>query len=266
MQVVVLSSNEEIASTAADMYTNLLVAKPNAVIGLATGSSPLPVYNELIARYQAGKVSFKDAQAFLLDEYVGLDSDHPQAYRNFVERVFVSHVDFAPGAVHGPEGTAANPKQAARDYEALIAASGGVDLQILGIGTDGHIGFNEPGGSLSSTTHTQVLTEQTRQDNARFFDDNIDLVPKYCITQGLATIGRAKKVVLVAQGEQKADAVAAMVEGGVSALWPASALQFHNDATILVDEAAASKLRLKDYYQAAHEGEQALAQYEEEAK
>ena len=214
MNIVVLSSTEEIARAAADLYTNLLAKKPNAVLGLATGSSPVPVYDELIRRYEEGEVSFKDAQAFLLDEYVGLPEDHPEGYRNFIQRVFASKVDFAPGAVNGPNGTAPNPKRAANDYEEKIVQSGGVDLQILGIGTDGHIGFNEPGGSLSSTTHTQVLTEQTRKDNARFFDDDIDLVPRYCITQGLATIGRAKAVVLVAQGEQKADAIAALAEGG----------------------------------------------------
>ena len=259
MNIVVLSSTEEIARAAADLYTNLLAKKPNAVLGLATGSSPVPVYDERMRRYEEGEVSFKDAQAFLLDEYVGLPEDHPEGYRNFIQRVFASKVDFAPGAVNGPNGTAPNPKRAASDYEEKIVQSGGADLQILGIGTDGHIGFNEPGGSLSSTTHTQVLTEQTRKDNARFFDDDIDLVPRYCITQGLATIGRAKAVVLVAQGEQKADAIAALAEGGVSALWPTSVLQFHNDATILVDESAASKLQLKDYYKAAYEGEVALS-------
>ncbi len=258
MNIVVLSSTDEIAKAGADLYTDLLNAKPDAVIGLATGSSPVPIYDELIRRYEAGEVSFRDAKAFLLDEYVGLSADHPENYKNFIRRVFTSKVDFAPGAVNSPDGTAANPKAAAAEYEALIVENGPVDLQILGIGTDGHIGFNEPGGSLSSTTHTQVLTEQTRSDNARFFDNDINQVPQYCITQGLATIGRAKKIVLVAQGEQKADAVAALVEGGVSALWPASVLQFHNDATILVDEGAASKLALKDFYQIAYEGEKAL--------
>lgn len=259
MNIVVLPSTEEIAVKAADMYTELLAKQPDAVLGLATGSSPVPVYNELIARYEAGEVSFGQARAFLLDEYVGLPADHPEGYRNFIERVFASKVDFAPGAVQGPDGNNSDPLAAAREYEAKIVGSGGIDLQILGIGTDGHIGFNEPGGSLASTTHTQVLTEQTRQDNARFFDGDVARVPRYCITQGLATIGRARSVVLVAQGKQKASAIAAMAEGGVSALWPASILQFHNDATILLDEAAASSLRLKDHYRAAYEGEVALS-------
>ncbi len=250
MRIAVLSSTSDIASVAADMYTDLLSKKPDAVIGLATGSSPLPVYDELVKRYEAGQVSFAGATAFLLDEYVGLPSDHPETYRNFIDRVFVSRVNFAPGAVNGPDGSAKDPLAAAAAYEQAIRDSGGIDLQILGIGTDGHIAFNEPGGSLSSLTHTQVLTEQTRIDNARFFDNDINKVPTLCLTQGLGTIGRAKKVVLVAQGEQKAEAVAQMVEGSVSAFWPATVLQFHNDATILVDEAAAAGLVLQDHYKA----------------
>lgn len=258
MNIVVLPSTTHIASKAADMYTALLAKQPDAVLGLATGASPVPMYNELIARYEQGKVSFSQARAFLLDEYVGLDPDHPEGYRNFIERVFASKVDFAPGAVQGPDGNNVDPQAAAREYEAKIVGSGGIDLQILGIGTDGHIGFNEPGGSLSSPTHTQVLTQQTRQDNARFFDGDVDQVPQYCITQGLATIGRARSVVLVAEGKKKAAAVAAMVEGGVSALCPASVLQFHNDATILLDEAAASSLRLRDHYRASYGAQAAL--------
>ena len=250
MKIAVLSSTSDIASVAADMCTDLLNKKPDAVIGLATGSSPLPVYDELVKRYEAGQVSFAGATAFLLDEYVGLPSDHPETYRNFIDRVFVSRVNFAPGAVNGPDGSAKDPLAAAAAYEQAIRDSGGIDLQILGIGTDGHIAFNEPGGSLSSLTHTQVLTEQTRIDNARFFDNDINKVPTLCLTQGLGTIGRAKKVVLVAQGEQKAEAVAKMVEGSVSAFWPATVLQFHNDATILVDEAAAAGLVLQDHYKA----------------
>ncbi len=250
MKIAVLSSNSQIGSIAADMYTDLLTRKPDAVIGLATGSSPLPVYSELVRRFQAGEVSFADATGFLLDEYVGLPSDHPETYRNFIDRVFVSKVNFAPGAVRGPDGQASDPVAAAAAYEEAIRTSGGIDLQILGIGTDGHIAFNEPGGSLSSLTHPQVLTEQTRYDNARFFDGDISKVPTLCLTQGLATIGRAKKVVLVAQGEHKAEAIAQMVEGPVSASWPATVLQFHNDATILIDEAAGSRLRMLDHYKA----------------
>lgn len=250
MKIAVLESGERIASVAADMYCKLLADKPSAVLGLATGSSPVPLYDELVKRYKQGDVSFKDTTAFLLDEYVGLPAGHPEGYRNFIERVFASRVDFAPGAVRGPDGTARDVRQAAEDYEAAIRASGGIDLQLLGIGTDGHIAFNEPGGSLSSLTHSQVLTEQTRIDNARFFDGDVSQVPRFCLTQGLGTIGRASSVLLIAQGAQKARAVAEMVEGAVSALWPATVLQFHNDATILLDEDAAHQLKLRDHYQA----------------
>lgn len=248
MKIAVLQNNDQIAVAAANIYSQVLSQKPEAVLGLATGSSPLPVYGELIRRYDAGELSFRKTTAFLLDEYVGLPADHPEGYRNFIERVFASKVDFAPGAVNGLDGNADDMDAAAADYEARIRNSGGIDLQILGIGTDGHIAFNEPGGSLASLTHPQVLAEQTRIDNARFFDGELDRVPRFCLTQGLGTIGRAKKVILVAQGEQKADAIAQMVEGGVSAFWPATVLQFHNDATILIDEAAANKLRLVDHY------------------
>lgn len=250
MRVAILSSSKEIANIAADMYTDLLAKKPDAVLGLATGSSPLQVYQELVRRFEAGQVSFAKARAFLLDEYVGLPSDHPEGYRNFIEQKIAGLVDFASGAVVGPEGQAEDAQEAADRYQKAIEDEGWVDLQILGIGTDGHIAFNEPGGSLFSTAHTQVLTKQTRQDNARFFDDDISQVPTMAITQGLGTISKAKKLVLVAEGKQKAQAVAQMVEGAVSAMWPATVLQFHNDVTILLDEDAASELVLKDHYRA----------------
>lgn len=258
MKIIIVSSTQQMTQLGADMFTQVLGEKPNAVLGLATGSSPLPVYQELISRHKKGAVSFKDARAFLLDEYAGLSADHPEGYRNFIKREFASGVDFQEGAVQGPMGDADDVYQAARDYEESIVASGGVDLQILGIGTDGHIGFNEPGGSLSSPSHVEYLTEQTRIDNARFFDNDFNQVPTRAITQGLATISRAKKIVLVAQGAQKSQAVAQMIEGGVSALWPASILQFHNDATILLDEAAASQLQNTAFYRAIAEAEALL--------
>ncbi|WRS29903.1 glucosamine-6-phosphate deaminase [Actinomycetaceae bacterium MB13-C1-2] len=250
MRVAVLPSSKEIAPLVADMYSELLAKKPDAVLGLATGSSPVPIYDELIRRHEAGKISFAEARAFLLDEYVGLPADHPEGYRNFIERVFAGRVNFAPNAVIGPDGQAEDVEAAAVEYQKQMETAGWVDLQILGIGTDGHIAFNEPGGSLTSPVHTQVLTRQTREDNARFFGGDINKVPSLALTQGLETIGHAKKIVLVAEGKQKAEAVAQMVEGGVSALWPATVLQFHNDVTIMVDEQAASGLRLIDHYRA----------------
>ena len=174
MEVVILADAKEIGCVAADAIAALLERKPDAVLGLATGSSPLAIYDELAARYEAGEISFRQARAFTLDEYVGLPADHPQRYRTVIEDVFVSRVDFVPGAVEGPDGLATDIPAACAAYENAIRAAGGVDLQILGIGTDGHIAFNEPGSSLASRTRIKTLTRQTRIDNARFFDDDVD--------------------------------------------------------------------------------------------
>ena len=162
--------------------------------------------------------------------------------------MFVSKVDFAPGAVQGPDGLAADIPAACAEYETAIRDAGGVDLQILGIGTDGHIAFNEPGSSLGSRTRIKTLTRQTRMDNARFFGDDVDAVPTHCLTQGLATIMEARHLILVATGRRKAEAVHQLVEGPISALWPATILQLHPHATVLLDEAAARRLQLVDYY------------------
>ena len=248
MEVVILKDPAEIGRVAADAIESLLNRKPDAVLGLATGSSPLAIYDELTARCQAGRISFKKARGFTLDEYVGLPADHPERYRNVIDSVFASRVDFAKGAVHGPDGLAADIPDACAQYEAAIRAAGGIDLQILGIGTDGHIGFNEPGSSLASRTRIKTLTQQTRMDNARFFGDDIDAVPTHCLTQGLGTIMDARHLVLVATGRNKAEAVHQLVEGAVSAMWPATVLQHHRHTTVLIDDAAAHRLQLTDYY------------------
>ena len=247
VEVVILPGPDEIASVAADVVVALLARRPDAVVGLATGSSPLGVYRSLTSRHGAGEVTFADAQAFLLDEYVGLPAEHPQRYRSVIGEVFEQYVDFAPGAVRGPDGNAADLPAACARYEAAIAAAGGVDVQLLGIGTDGHIAFNEPGSSLSSRTRVKTLTEQTRADNARFFTSTSE-VPRHVLTQGLGTISDARHLLLLATGAGKAAAVQAMVEGPVSAYCPASVLQLHPHATVLLDEDAASLLALADYY------------------
>ena len=244
---VVIAPATELARLAAAAVERLLNYRPRAVLGLATGSSPLRVYDELARRHQEG-LSFARARAFMLDEYVGLPDDHPQRYRNVIEAEIASRVDFGPGAVTGPDGTAGDLERACADYEAAIAAAGGVDLQLLGIGTDGHIAFNEPGSSLASRTRIKTLTRQTREDNARFFGGSVDDVPRHCLTQGLATIMSAKHLVLLATGQAKAEAVHQLVEGPVSAMWPATIMQMHPHATVLVDDAAASRLQLADYY------------------
>lgn len=253
MEVIILRDSAEIGAVAADAFEKLLARKPDAVLGLATGSSPLSIYDELAVRHAKGRISFKAARGFTLDEYVGLPADHPECYRNVIDTVFVSRVDFAPGAVRGPDGLAADIPASCAAYDQEIRDAGGVDLQILGIGTDGHIGFNEPGSSLASRTRIKTLTRQTRMDNARFFDGDLDAVPTHCLTQGLGTIMEARHVLLVATGRAKAEAVHHMVEGAVTAMWPGSILQHHPHVTVLLDEAAARRLQLADYYRETYE-------------
>ncbi|WP_277212408.1 glucosamine-6-phosphate deaminase [Isoptericola croceus] len=245
---VVIAPAQELAVLAADAIEALLRRRPDAVLGLATGSSPLKVYDELARRHADEGLSFAGARAFMLDEYVGLAADHPERYRNVIDVEIASRVDLEPGAVRGPDGLADDLPAACAAYETAISDAGGVDLQILGIGTDGHIAFNEPGSSLASRTRIKTLTQQTREDNARFFDGEVDQVPTHCLTQGLGTIMEARHLVLLATGAQKAEAVHQLVEGPVSAMWPATVMQMHPHATVLVDEAAASRLQLANYY------------------
>ncbi|WP_415298353.1 glucosamine-6-phosphate deaminase [Cellulosimicrobium sp. SJTW-1] len=245
---VVIAPAERLAVLAADAVEAVVRSGPGAVLGLATGSSPLKVYDELVRRHVQEGLSFAGVRAFMLDEYVGLPVDHPQRYRNVIETEIASRVDFAPGAVQGPDGNAQDLVAACAAYEESIVGAGGVDLQILGIGTDGHIAFNEPGSSLASRTRIKTLTAQTREDNARFFGDDVERVPRHCLTQGLATIMSARHLVLLATGKGKAEAVHQLVEGPVSAMWPATIMQMHPHATVLVDDAAASRLQLGDYY------------------
>ena len=244
---VVIEAPATLARLAADAIERLVRDRPGAVLGLATGSSPLAVYDELARRHADG-LSFASARAFLLDEYVGLPADHPERYRTVIEREFASRVDIPADAVRGPDGGAADLTAACREYEEAIAAAGGVDLQILGIGTDGHVAFNEPGSSLASRTRLKTLTEQTRVDNARFFAGDVSAVPRHVLTQGLGTIMAARHLVLLATGRGKAEAVHHMVEGAISALWPATVLQLHPHVTVLLDDAAASRLQLADHY------------------
>ncbi len=248
MEVIIGRGAEQLAGIAADAFQTLLDRKPDAVLGLATGSSPLAIYDELAARCAAGRMSFRQARGFTLDEYVGLPADHPERYRNVIDTVFVSRVDFAPGAVQGPDGLATDIPAACAAYDQAIRDAGGVDLQILGIGTDGHIGFNEPGSSLASRTRIKTLTRQTRMDNARFFDGDLDAVPTQCLTQGLGTIMESRHVLLVATGRAKAEAVHHIVEGAVTAMWPGSILQHHPHVTVLLDDGAAQRLQLADFY------------------
>lgn len=249
MEVVIVEGAKAAGRLVGGAIADLVRRRPDAVLGLATGSSPLAVYGELARRHAAGELSLASARAFLLDEYVGLPPNHPQRYRAFVARELERHVDFAPGAVEGPDVSAEGSAllDACAAYEAAIAAAGGIDLQLLGVGGDGHIGFNEPGSSLASRTRPKTLTDRTRADNARFFAA-IDEVPRHVLTQGVGTILEARHLVLLAFGAAKSAAVAQAVEGPVTAMVPASALQLHPHATAVVDDEAASGLALAGYY------------------
>lgn len=244
-EVVIVADREAAGRLVADEIAGLVRANPQAVLGLATGSTPLPVYEAL--RTALADVDVSQVRGFALDEYVGIDPAHHESYRSVITREVVEPLGLTPQNINVPSGAVDGIEHAGADYEAKIDAAGGIDLQILGIGTDGHIGFNEPGSSFASRTRVKTLTEQTRSDNARFFASK-DEVPMHCITQGLGTILRARHLVLLAFGEGKADAVAAAVEGAVSASLPASAIQLHEHVTVVVDEAAASKLSRADYY------------------
>lgn len=245
---VVIAPPDELVQLAAGEIDALLRRKPDAVIGLATGSSPLAIYDDLARRHNEDGLSFAQARGFMLDEYVGLPPDHPERYRNVIQNEIAGRVDWPADQVRGPDGLADDLPKACAEYDQAIKDAGGVDIQILGIGSDGHIAFNEPGSSFSSRTRIKTLTNQTREDNARFFADDINQVPRHCLTQGLGTIMEAKHILLIATGKAKAEAVHQLVEGPISALWPATILQMHPHCTVLLDDAAASRLQLGDYY------------------
>jgi glucosamine-6-phosphate deaminase len=249
-EVVIVADADAAGALVAEAIVALITARPDAVLGLATGSTPLPVYQAL--RDRATGLDLSRVRAFALDEYVGLDPAHPESYRSVIAREVVEPLGLDPSRVHVPDGSPERITESGEAYEAAIDAAGGVDLQLLGIGTDGHIGFNEPGSSFASRTRVKTLTAQTRRDNARFFA-RVDDVPRHCITQGLGTILRARHLVLLAFGEGKAEAIAGAVEGPVTASLPGSAIQLHPRTTVIVDEAAASQLRFAEYYRYAWE-------------
>ena len=245
-EVTILPTAEEAGRLAADIIGTLVAAAPDAVLGLATGSTPLTTYAALAASGH----DLRRVRGFALDEYVGLPAGHPESYRSVITREVVEPLGLTPSNIRVPGDDGLPLQGAGARYEADIYAAGGIDLQILGIGRTGHIGFNEPGSSLASLTRVKTLTQQTRIDNARFFD-SVDQVPMHCITQGLGTILRARHLVLLAFGESKAAAIAAALEGPVSASTPGSVVQLHPTVSVIVDEAAASQLVHADYYRHA---------------
>jgi len=249
MEIVICKTKEEASKLAADMITAAVKKNPKTVLGLATGSTPVLMYNEMAKAVKAKKVSYKQVKSWNLDEYVGLPGTHDQSYRYFMNKNLFEKIDIKLSNTHVLNGMAKDPVKECAAYEAQIKKAGGIDIQVLGIGSDGHIAFNEPGTSLKSRTSVVYLTPSTIKDNARlFFKGKEKEVPTRALSMGVGTICEAKKVILLAFGKNKADAVKGMVEGGMTQFCTASALQAHNDAWIFCDEESASKLKLRDYY------------------
>lgn len=251
MKILILEDAQAVTLRAADIVSAQIRTLPHAVLGLATGGTMMPVYGELVRRHHAGELSLAGISTFNLDEYVGLPPDHPGSYHQTMLDALFKNTDIRVEATHLPRGDAPDPFVEAQRYEACIANAGGIDLQLLGIGTNGHIGFNEPTSSLGSRTRVKTLTEATRDSNRQFFNSQHD-VPRQAITMGIATILEVRTCLLLATGSAKAAAVAAMVEGPVSAACPASALQMHPSVTVILDRSAASDLKMTDYYQQVH--------------
>ncbi|MDO9589784.1 MAG: glucosamine-6-phosphate deaminase [Microcella sp.] len=240
MRIIVRPTAFEAAEFGAAIIADLVQRMPAAVLGVATGSSPQPLYAAL-GSYAAAGLDFSAVTAFALDEYVGIDRAHPQSYHSVLHREVVRRLGLNPAAMNVPDGRA-DPVIAGAAYEAAIAAAGGIDLQILGIGSNGHLGFNEPGSSFASRTREVTLTARTRADNRRFFGGDLNAVPLSAITQGIGTILEARTLLLVANGSAKAAAIAAAIDGPLSPSCPASAVQLHPNVTLLLDEASAALL------------------------
>jgi len=247
MDVVICRNYEALSKAAAQVVADVVNQKPNAVLGFATGSSPLGLYKELIRLHKKEGLDFSKVTTFNLDEYVGLPADHPQSYRRFMNENLFNHINVPAQNTHVPMGTSTNHKTFCEWYEKQICDAGGIDLQVLGIGSDGHIAFNEPGSSLGSRTRMVTLTEQTIDDNARFFKKRSD-VPRHAISMGVGTVLEARQLLMVVNGKNKAAALAAAIEGPLTSMITASALQLHPDVIVFADDDAASDLKMRDYY------------------
>lgn len=266
MEIIIVKDRAALAEYAAGVIVDQIKQKPDSVLGLATGSTPEDTYQRLVQAHKSGTgfqpvnelaeqppksngIDFSQVRTFNLDEYLGLPRNHDQSYYFFMHDRLFNHVNIRPENVNLPDGMAPDPEAACREYEEKIKAAGGIDLQLLGVGGNGHIAFNEPGSSLTGLTTVKSLTRQTVSDNARlFFNGNEEEVPKYAITMGVGSIMNARRLLLLATGKHKADIVQAFVEGPVTASVTASALQMHPDATVVLDEEAASRLENIDYY------------------
>ncbi len=252
MRLIIEKNKHNVAKWAARYIIERINSKAKTtsepfVLGLPTGSTPLETYNELIVAYKAGEVSFKNVVTFNMDEYVGLAKHHPESYYSFMWNNFFSHIDINPESVNILDGNANNLVEECANYESRIAAAGGIDLFMGGIGEDGHIAFNEPFSSLNSLTRIKSLTEDTIAVNSRFFDNDITKVPKTALTVGVGTILSSKEVLILATGAKKARAVQQGVEGAYNHMWTISALQVHNGGILIADEDAVGELKVSTY-------------------
>lgn len=261
MELIIKSDKQQACILGAKIIAGVMRKKTSAVLGLATGSTPLKVYSELVRMHQEEGLSFKQTTSFNLDEYIGLPSDHPCSFRNEMHKNLFDKIDIPPESINLPDGSAKDIPVMCAAYDEKIKSVGGIDLQLLGIGHDGHLAFNEPGSSLNSRTRLKTLSQETLEANSRFFG-SIDKVPRHCVTMGLGSIMEANICLVLAFGKDKAEAVFQMVEGAVSATWPASVLQFHQHAIVLVDEEAASGLKRKQYYKDVYAGKPDWQMYE----
>lgn len=241
MQIHVFQNSAQVGQAAATIIAAQLLRKPDSILGLATGSSPFPTYQNLIAMHQAGVLDFAQAVSFNLDEYVGINPNHVCSYHRFMQDNLFSQVNMKPENIHIPDGNAADLSAAAKAYDAAILAAGGIDLQLLGIGRNGHIGFNEPGEEFVYGCHVVKLSQSTIKANTRFFDSEAE-VPRSAVSLGIGSIMQAHQVLLIATGADKAEAVRHAIEEDVSPQWQASILRTHPDVVFLLDEAAASLL------------------------
>jgi glucosamine-6-phosphate deaminase len=248
MEIIIQPTVEAASAIAARIVAHRIEEKPTAVLGLATGNTPLRLYRELVAR----KLDWHKVATFNLDEYVGLSPDHPASYHYFMWENLFRHINIAKENIHVPDGLAKDIPAFCQRYEETIRSAGGIDLQVLGIGADGHIGFNEPSSSLASRTRIKTLTSRTRADNAPLFG-NTAHVPHHVITMGIGTIMEARQILILAFGKNKAQAIADAVEGPVTSMNPASILQMHPGVRVILEEAAASRLRKADYYRWVYE-------------
>jgi glucosamine-6-phosphate deaminase len=258
MEIIIKSDYDGICEEAAGIIYHAWKKKRSLVLGMATGKTPLGLYEKLIGLYRKGEMDFSDAAGFSLDEYLGLEETHPQSFALYIENHFYRHINIKRENINRLSGKPADIEEHCRAYETKIRRLGGIDIQILGIGRNGHIGFNEPGSSLSSRTRLKTLTKETVEASAPFFKDEKE-VPRFCLTMGIGTILESRLIILLASGKDKAEIIAKAIEGPITTFVPASALQLHPQAKFIIDGEAASELARKDYYRWTYENKEKVS-------